>query len=124
MALKGFTIGEMRSIVVFLANVPTTSATSDREAVTTGGQNDQYTTLLNTRGRLRKSSGYKDLLLGEISGKDSYELICRFDTSLEAGLRANGKVNVDSVSYTIQTWEMIDQIKHIYKFKLNTQVVA
>ena len=117
-------LGEMRSTVVFKTNTPVISATADRAAVTTGGQNDAYTTLLTTRGRLRKTNGFKDLLLGEISGKDSYELICRFQSALESGLKVNGKVVVDLVNYTIASWEKIDQLNHLYKFKLNTQVLA
>lgn len=111
----------MRSVVVFKTNTPVVTATSTREAVTTGGQNDVYTTLLTTRGRLRKKSGARGLDLGLIEDRQYYELICRFQSSLNSGLRVNGKVFVDSVEYTIQTWEVIDQINHLYKFDLACQ---
>lgn len=111
----------MRSSVVFKTNTPVITATADREAVTTGGQNDVYTTLLTTRGRLRKKSGARGLDFGLIENKESYELLCRFQVSLNAGLKVNGKVFVDLVEYTIQSWEVIDQIKHLYKFDLACQ---
>jgi hypothetical protein len=120
--IQGFHIGQMRSSVHFLNNVPTQSANNEHEEITTGGWNDVYGTLLLTRGRLRKQSGGRDLAFGLIAGNDSYELICRFQATLEAALQVNGKVIVDSVNYTIASWEKVDQINHIYKFKLNTQV--
>ena len=115
-------IGQMRSAVVFKVNTPTASATTDRAAVTSGGQNDSYASSVTTRGRLRKSSGSRSLDLGQLSGQESYELMCRYDSSLNSILKVNGKVTVDNVEYTIQSWEVVDQIKHIYKFQLNTQV--
>lgn len=122
MVLKNFTIGQMRSHVVFKLNTPTTAATSNREAITTGGQNDVYATLLTTRGRLRKNSGNRGLDFGLIASEDSYELICRFQSGIAAELRVNQKVMVDKDTYTIQSWEVLDQISHWYRFKLNIQV--
>lgn len=124
MALKEFVIGKMRSSVIFLTNTPTTNATNEREAVTTGGQNDVYSTLLTTRGELRKANGFRDLIAGVISGKDSYILTCRFQQTLEVSLKVNGKVTVDGNPFTIDSWEKVDQINHIYRFKLNTQTIS
>lgn len=108
--------------MVFKLNTPTTAATSNREAITTGGQNDVYATLLTTRGRLRKNSGNRGLDFGLIASEDSYELICRFQSGIAAELRVNQKVMVDKDTYTIQSWEVLDQISHWYRFKLNIQV--
>lgn len=105
----------MRSSVVFKQNNPTALG---------AGQQDVYTDLLTTRGRLRKMSGRKDLSFAMIEGADNYELICRFQSALESALKANMKVFVDSVSFTIQSWEKIDQLNHLYKFTLNTTVIA
>lgn len=115
-------IGEMRSSVVFKTNTPTLDKTASRSDVSTGGQNDVYSTILTTRGKLRKKSGGRGLDFGLIVGNDSYELICRFQTALASQLKVNMKVFVDSVEYTIASWEKVDQINHIYKFDLNTQV--
>lgn len=117
-------IGQMRSSVVFKTNTPVITATATREAITTGGENDVYTTLLTTRGRLRKRSGGRNLDLGLLTGQDSYELICRFQSALESALKANMKVFVDGIEYTIVTWQKTDQISHYYKFDLNTQIVS
>jgi hypothetical protein len=121
MVLERFTIGQMRSVVVFKSNTPTTNATTNREAVTTGGQNDVYSDLITTRGRLRKKRGDRNLDFGLINSNDSYELICRFGTTLNAGIKSNGKVSVDGVLFTIQSWEVVDQIKHWYKFQIIEQ---
>lgn len=105
----------MRSIVVFLANTPTTQG---------AGQVDGYSTLLTTRGRLRKQQGGRSLSFGLIEGDDRYEMICRFQSALESQLKINGKLTVDSVNYTIASWEKVDQVNHLYKFVLNTQVAS
>ena len=119
MVLKNLTIGQMRSSVVFLVNSPTESATSDREAVETGGRNDLYSTLLTTRGRLRKKHGSRGIDLGLAEIKEGYELICRFQSTLESALTTNTKIVIDSKVYTINSWEVVDEIKHFYKFDLN-----
>lgn len=120
MVLTGFNIAQMRSRVQFLVNAPTTAATAEREAVTTGGLNDVYLTLLTTRGRLRKKSGNRGLDLGLVEIKETYELICRFQSTLESNLRVDTKILIDSKTYTIASWEKVDEIKHFYKFELNT----
>lgn len=116
-------IGQMRSVVVFKTNTPVITATADREAVTTGGQNDVYTTLLTTRGRLRKISGGRGLDFGLIENKESYKLLCRFQSALEYSITANMKVEVDNKGFTIDTWEKVDEINHLYEFVLNIQKV-
>lgn len=121
MVLNKITIGQMRSSVVFKINIPTIAATTSREAITTGGQNDVYSNLITTRGRLRKKSGNRTLDLALLAGQDSYELICRFSTSINTEIQVNGKVLVDSIEYTIQSWEVVDQILHWYKFELASQ---
>lgn len=103
----------MRSRVVFYINTPTPLGQ---------GQSDDYSPDIETRGMLRKAGGNRNLQWGEISTEDSYELICRFQSALESRLASNGKVIVDGKEYTINTWEKIDQIKHVYKFKLNTEI--
>lgn len=122
MGIKGISIGQMRSVVVFRSNTPTVNATASRDAVTTGGQNDVYADFLTTRGRLRKDSGNRHLEQGMIDSEDHYNLICRFQPGLEMFLKVNGKVVVDGRNYTIDNWERVDQISHIYKFKLNITI--
>lgn len=109
----------MREVIVFKVNAPTISASGGRQAVTTGGLNDSYSTLITTRGRLRKKSGGRGLNLGIISDSQGYELICRFQSTLENSLRIDTKVDIANGRYTIDTWEKIDNRDHIYKFSLN-----
>lgn len=109
----------MRSLVHFLENNATTSATTERDVVTTGGLNDNYSLLLTTRGRLRKKSGNRGLDLGLIESKETYELICRYQNALESDLQVDVKILIDGKLFTISSWEKIDEIKHIYRFELN-----
>lgn len=118
MVLNNYAIGQFRQTVVFMANTATTSATTIREAVTTGGKNDNYSILLTTRGRLRKSNGSRGLSFGLVADDETYELVCRFQTALEASLRTDTKIIIDSKTYTPQSWEKVDQLNHIYIFRI------
>lgn len=119
MVLKNFDIAQMRSTVTFKVNAPTTAATGDRLAIAVAGLNDSYSTLLVTRGRLRKRNGQRNLLTGIIEDKEQYELICRFQSGVENNLRVDTKVDIKNFRYTIDTWEKVDEIGHWYKFILN-----
>jgi hypothetical protein len=103
-------IGQMRSVVRFLTNNPVPLGQ---------GRTDKYGILINTRGRLRIDSGNRSLSFGMIVGEDSYTLTCRFQENLESLIKVNGKVMIDEKFYTIASWEKVDQINHIYIFKLN-----
>lgn len=104
-------IGELKQVVVFLQNAPT--------AATTGGQYDNYTTLLTTRGRLRKKSGGRRLDYGEIGNAETYELVCRFRDDLEVAIRVDTRVQIGDYIYTVDTWERVDEQQRIYLFSLN-----
>lgn len=121
MIVKGFNIAQMRKTAIFKVNTPTTNATTDLNAVQTGGLNDSYSTLLTTRCRLRKLSGGRGLLEGLISDKQQYEMICRFQSGIDNNLRVDTKIDIDNFRYTIDTWEKIDEINHLYKFRLNVE---
>lgn len=116
---KSLTIGQMRQVVYFLVNTPTTSATTSREVVVTG-KNDNYLVLLTTRGRLRKNRGSRDLSFGLVEQSETYELICRFQSTLESNLRVDMKIIIDQKTYTPASWEKMDELNHLYKFTLNT----
>ncbi len=117
--MKGFSIAQMRSSVQFLVNAATVNATTDREAIVTGGRNDAYVVLLTTRGRLRRKSASRGLDFGLVESKESYELICRFQADLESNLRIDVKLVINSKVFTISSWEKIDEIDNFYKFSLN-----
>lgn len=107
-------IGKMREVVVFLTNTPTT---------TTGrGSVDNYTPLLTTRGQLKDAGDNRGLAFGAIADNTYMELICRFQTALAAALRSDTKIVISGVTYTMNGQpNLIDQKKHLYKFKIQAQ---
>jgi hypothetical protein len=119
--MKNFHIGQLRQTAIFKVNTPTANATTDRDAVLTGGLNDSYSTLLTTRCKLRKSGGGRSLLQGMISDKESFEMICRFQDGIHNNLRIDTKIDILNFRYTIDSWEVIDEIKNFYKFRLNVE---
>ena len=108
-------IGKMIQKVIFKQNNPS--------ATNTGGGTDSYSTLLTTRCRLEKSSGSRNLSFGEVMFSDSYDMTVRFQTLLESNLRSDMKVEIDGVTYTINSFQLIDQKKDYYKINIQCQQV-
>lgn len=100
-------IGEFTKTVVFKQNTPTTLG---------AGKKDAYTTLLTTKGRLKKQSGSRSLGFGDIQITNSYELLVRYQSSLATNLRADVKIEIDSKTFTIQTFEKIGEKNFYYRF--------
>lgn len=109
---RDFHIGMMRSIVKFEANTPTD--TND------GGEEEFYTEFLTTRGYLKKRNGYRSLEQGDMVLNSGYSMICRFQTALENQLNTDVRIVMDNNRvFRIESWEVYDEIKHLYKFDLN-----
>lgn len=108
MAITDFAIGQMRSSVAFYSNSP---AAND-----SGGHTDNWVLMVTTRGRLRNNSGSKMNEQGQVVFDDSYELICRYEADLVIDPKA--KIIIDSNSYRIKYFKLIDEIKHLYQLIL------
>ena len=100
-------IGEFNKTVVFKQNTPSTLG---------AGKKDSYTTLLTTKGRLKKQSGSRSLGFGDIQITNSYELLVRYQTSLATNLRADVKIEIENKTYTIQTFEKVGEKDFYYRF--------
>lgn len=103
-------IGEMRSKVEMLKNVPTDA--------TTGGAIDHYGIIVTTRGRLRKRSGQRDLSFGDIVDAESYELTMRYQVDIENNLRIDTKFLINGLVYSINSWELFQEVKFYYKVNI------
>lgn len=109
-----YTIGKMRESVEFKTNSPTAAG---------AGFADSYTTLLTTRGQLVRASENRSLSFGAIADNESYVLYVRFQSAIDAVLRSDVKIVISGVTYTMNGRpKLIEQRKHIYKFKLNAQL--
>ena len=109
MAVVNIAIGEMRSVVLFEQNTPVDNGS--------GGQEDNFIELLTTRGRLRKNKGYKDIEQGDVVFDKGYELICRWRSDLV--INKDTRVTIRGEHYRITDHELVDEIKHWYKFLLS-----
>lgn len=106
-------IGEMDKVVVFKSNAPS--------AATTGGKIDSYSTLLTTRGKLKRLNGSRGLSFGEVFDSNSYELLVRYQTALASALKTSLRVEIDSVNYAISTYEKIGEKKFYIRFIISEQ---
>ena len=106
------TIGKMRETVVFLQNTPTAKG---------AGFEDNYTTLLTTRGSLEDNGGDRSLSFGDVKDNSRMILTVRYQAALAAGLRSDTKVVINGDTYTITEINLIRQLKHFYRIKIQCQ---
>lgn len=106
-------IGNMREVVVFIANTPTPAAG--------GGFTDNYSTLCTTRGQLVETGGSRVLSFGAGVNNVNQTLIVRFQTALFNSLRSDTKIVINGLTYTFSDAKLIDQKKHLYEFQITAQ---
>ena len=105
-------IGKMDKVCTLKQNTPGTLG---------AGAVDSYATLLTTRGWLRKSSGNRSLTFGDLVGTDSWKLTVRKQAAITANLRHDLKWEINSRTYTIQTWKETGVSDMYYEFDLTEQ---
>ena len=102
-----------KGTVVFKSNT--------RSATATGGGIDSYSTLVTTDGRLTQLRKDRGMGFSEVSFSGAYELIVRYQDTIFNAIRTDLKIEVDSVRYTIQSWEKMDEKRFYLKFIINRQ---
>jgi hypothetical protein len=105
-------IGKMDKVCELLQNTPTAQG---------AGAVDSYAVLLTTRGYLKKSSGSRSLQFADISVNDSWSLIVRKQNQMVNNLRRDMKWRIDNRTFTIDSWEDIEEEHFYYKFYLTEQ---
>jgi hypothetical protein len=104
-------IGKMRSSVRFCINTPTAQG---------AGGTDNYGVLLTTRGWLRKSSGNRSLVFGEIAAQSSFVLMVRYQQAITANISISTKLIIDNIWHTVDSWQKKEEgLNFYYEFKLN-----
>lgn len=106
-------IGKLIHRVIFYVNSPTAAG---------AGFKDSYSTLLTTRGYLRRKSGSRNLSFGAIQNQTSCELYVRYQTLLENNLRSDVKISVNGKLYTIESWEKVEEKAFYYKFEIHGEL--
>jgi hypothetical protein len=105
-------IGGLHKIVVFNKNTP---------AQMGAGTVDSYSTLLTTRGSLKKQSGIRGLGFGELLESNSYVMYVRYQQALEDNLRMDMKIEVEGRVFTISSYDKVEEKRFYYKLILNEQ---
>lgn len=104
--IKEFHIGLLRLTGTLRNNTP--------NANTSGGQDDNYSTVLTTRVYLEKDKGATSLITGQKVFNKDYTLICRYQSGIV--LNPDSIWVINNETYTIRDFELIDEIKHLYIF--------
>jgi hypothetical protein len=105
-------VGNLHKVIVFKQNNPTVKG---------AGKADAYTTLLTTRGSLKKLNGNRGLSFGELLESNSYEMITRHQQALEDNLRMDMKIDIEGRTFTIQSYDKVQGKRFYYRFILNEQ---
>ncbi len=103
-------IGTMRQVVRMLKNVPTDSG---------AGAIDHYGVIVTTRGLLRKQSGNRALSFAEIINSEGYEIWLRQEADITNNLRVDNKFLIDGLVYSMDSWELVNEVKFYYRIKVN-----
>lgn len=100
----------MIKTVVFKKNTPSAKG---------AGAVDSYATFLTTRGRLTQSSGNRGFSFGELAEQTSWKLSVRACADLDSNISASVKVEIDSETYTVDSWNVTESRPYYYEIKLN-----
>ncbi|MBL0268109.1 MAG: head-tail adaptor protein [Chitinophagaceae bacterium] len=106
-------VGQLNKVVVFKENTPSNLG---------AGGADSYSTLLTTRGSLKKLSGSRSLSFGELVESNSYEMITRYQDDIKDNIRMDTKIEIESRTFTINSFEKIGEKRFYYRFVLSEQV--
>lgn len=107
--------GKMKKICQLLVNSDTTTST--------GGSVDNYSDAVVTRGYLKRYSGNRDSAFGDIALQNSWTLIVRKEQQITNALRPDIRWRIDGKTFTVQSWEDIDENGFYYKFRLTQETL-
>lgn len=99
-------IGKFTKTVVFQNNTQVAQG---------AGYADSYSNLLTTKGYLKTNSGGRGLNAFEVTSDVTFELWVRYQSTLETNLSVKMRVVIDSVNYTVSSWEKIEEKRKYYK---------
>ena len=100
-------IGDFNFLGTYQVNTPTQTAT--------GGFVDSYATLLTAWGKLRRSGARKSTEV-KLEIGSSWVWECYFQSALTINIK--NRWLIDGRTFAIEDYELIDQKKAFYKFKL------
>lgn len=101
-------IGLFRERVAFRKNVPPSDDS--------GGEDDNYSTFLTTRGYLRKTSGNRTLEASQAVNNSTYELWVRYQDALANEIKPSLRAIIDGKNFTCHDVEVIAERDSYYKF--------
>lgn len=105
-------IGQMRAIVKFERNEPTTLG---------AGRKDNYVEWFNTRGQLAYKTGQRIDSHGNAVIYGRWVLKCRMQAELENFVSKSNRIVINNRIFTVANYSLIDQKRFYYEFNLNDQ---
>lgn len=82
-----------------------------------GGMTDVYTDVCTFRGQLLQKSSSRTNEQGELVNNRNFQFITRAQNALV--IDPGSRLIIDGTSYSILSYELVDQIKQWYKFILS-----
>lgn len=112
--MRNVDIGKLREVIKFEKNAPNDTAS--------GGQLDNWSEFLTTRGMLRKKRGDRGLEAGAVLLNSEYELVVRYQKDIADNL-AGDKIRIVAQNrfFTIDSYDIYEQRFKYYIFQLSEQ---
>lgn len=85
------------------------------------GAKDNYVLAATTRGYLKKGGGSRTSQGGDIAINDNWTLIVRKQDAITSNLRVDNKWRISNRTFTVQSWEDIEEDGFYYKFTLTEE---
>lgn len=114
MGVNDFHIGRLKKIVTFKKN---------SRASLGAGSKDNFETFLTTRCSLEKKRAVKQADRGQAEVAQWYKMICRFQLNLINNLSTTSICVIDSETYVIHDFDLIDEKRHLYEFVISKSVM-
>lgn len=108
LAYNQISIGDLRRSATLMVNQPLTNSS--------GGDYDNYVSVLTTRCYLQATNGTLELQQGALNIEQQYKMICRYQTSIV--WNTDSYWVIGGVNYRITNGVEMDNRPHWYQFEL------
>lgn len=106
-------IGQMRSTAILQKSIQLQD--------NAGGFYDNWETVCTFRCKLSQSSGNRVLEAMQPQVSRSFKLECRAQAAILNNIQFGCRILIKGEAYTVDSFELVDQIKHWYVIRLNKE---
>lgn len=88
-----------------------------KTGTTSGGNTEEYASLVTTRASATKTDGYRTIENGYDNVVEVYEFMCFWRYNLEQNVSKDTRIVFEGKEFRLESWEVIDSGYKLMKFK-------